>query len=131
MIFVAPDGLVDGLVFALVVPLDESEVVGASVAPVFEDVVGLHPEAVQSHAVAVCPTQAAELVRALVRVAVVGVCAIMAVVADGDVRFVWCGCHRSSCFPLQAFASCLGVDSPEKSEKGHQVEDLHGGMGDK
>lgn len=83
---VAVDGLVLGEMLAIGVPLDEREIVRTTVAPELEDVFALHPEAVEADAMTVCPAQASKDGGVLGRVALVSVGAVLAVVANGNVR---------------------------------------------
>ncbi|KAI3493199.1 hypothetical protein L1887_42039 [Cichorium endivia] len=108
---VAVDHLVVGMVVAVIVPLDEGEVVRTTVAPELEDVFALHPEAVETDSMAIRPAQATKDILTLVRVAIVSVGAIRAVVANGDIRIPGCRVQRRCSFPGETCASVLSLSS--------------------
>lgn len=104
---VAVNELVVAVVVAVIVALDEREVVRTAVTPELEDVFTLHPEAVETDPMAIRPAQATKDSLALVRVAIASVGAVVAVVANSDVRTEGRLLQRLRSFALETCASVL------------------------
>lgn len=110
----AVDDLVIGVVFAVVVALGKGEVVRTVVTPVLEDVfaqlaAAAHPETVDADSIAIRPAQSTKDVGILDSVAVVGVGAVVAVVADGNVRIGGRRVQRRLSFPSNTSASIIAL----------------------
>lgn len=73
---------------ALLVPLGVGELVVSTVSPDLEEIFALHSEAVDTGSMTVRPAQASKDVGLLDRVAPVGVGAVLAAAADGNIRII-------------------------------------------